>query len=238
VLSAISCVLPGRCVTCGRRTGGGSAGRQPQRGRARVQGHHRVDVRAAVARVLGAVRLVDRGVVGLDGFHEGDVALDAAGGTGVPRRWAKRRGARGLCPIRRRRCTTLASRHRPARRTLCGGPLDHFRSIAGRGNRVDLGDQRAASAPVGRWLKPRRCAGCCPGPVLRSGILVWVDICPSCGAALTGRTLVRSTPGDRATRCGGTELRRCSSCRRVASRRNVRVEGWTDAGLEPSYLDT
>src|SRR2546423_9060433 len=59
------------------------AGRDPQRRGGRLWADHRVDVGAAEARVLAAVRPVDRGIevgpVGVGGLVEGDVAFDAAG---------------------------------------------------------------------------------------------------------------------------------------------------------------
>src|SRR5437763_13421293 len=59
------------------------AGRDPQRCGGRLWADHRVDVGAAEARVLAAVRPVDRGVevgpVGVGRLVEGDVAFDAAG---------------------------------------------------------------------------------------------------------------------------------------------------------------
>lgn len=64
-----------------------------------------------------------------------------------------------------------------------------------------------------------------------------MDICPSCGSALTGRTLGWSTPADRAIGSAGVELRRCASCRRLAQRGKNTSDGWTDAGLDPSIDD-
>ncbi|MFG3255420.1 hypothetical protein [Streptomyces sp. NPDC048172] len=67
-----------------------------------------------------------------------------------------------------------------------------------------------------------------------------MDICPSCGAELTGRTLQESSPAEppevgRRTR---RELRRCGSCRHLA----WRAEGarhasqpWSDGGVDPDY---
>jgi hypothetical protein len=49
------------------------------------------------------------------------------------------------------------------------------------------------------------------------------DVCPSCGAVLTGRTLGRSTP-----------QRPCGSCRRLAQRTKGGLNGCVDAGLDPS----
>lgn len=60
------------------------------------------------------------------------------------------------------------------------------------------------------------------------------DVCPFCGSALTGRTLGRSTPGDRACGSPGVELRRCGSCRHLALRTKGGSNEWVDAGLDPS----
>src|SRR6266536_1224669 len=83
VSSAMSVVLSvtrsAMCVWGHRRTGGESAGSQPQRCRGRVRADHRVDVGAAVAGVLAPVGLVDRSLVGVGGLFEGDVALDTPG---------------------------------------------------------------------------------------------------------------------------------------------------------------
>jgi hypothetical protein len=60
------------------------------------------------------------------------------------------------------------------------------------------------------------------------------DVCPSCGAVLTGRTLGRSMPRDRAGGLAGVELRRCGSCRRLAQRAKGGSNEWVDAGLDAS----
>jgi hypothetical protein len=52
---------------------------EPECCRGGVRVDHRLNVRVAVAAVLGAVHLVDRGMDAVVGFGEGDVAFDAAG---------------------------------------------------------------------------------------------------------------------------------------------------------------
>ena len=66
----------GRASKCGPRI---SLGQKLQRRCARLGAHHRVDERAVVAGVLGPVRLVDRGLVGVFGFGERDVAGELTG---------------------------------------------------------------------------------------------------------------------------------------------------------------
>ena len=63
-----------------------------------------------------------------------------------------------------------------------------------------------------------------------------MDICPSCGVELIGRTLSQSLPGEhpRLRRRPTQALRRCPSCRRLAVRAEGLSETWTDGGIDPS----
>lgn len=63
-----------------------------------------------------------------------------------------------------------------------------------------------------------------------------MDLCPSCGENLAARSLRQTLPGEHARhhRRHVRELRRCSSCRRLAWR-DVGADGsWNDAGTDPS----
>jgi hypothetical protein len=61
-----------------------------------------------------------------------------------------------------------------------------------------------------------------------------MDICPSCGGELAGRTLPQALPA-RPGRLPMRELRRCGSCRRLAWRPKGSSQPWEDGGLDPSY---
>ena len=56
-----------------------SAGNELQRCGGRFGRHHRIDVRSAMARILGAIGVVDGAGVGVTRFLESHVSLHAAG---------------------------------------------------------------------------------------------------------------------------------------------------------------
>jgi hypothetical protein len=64
-----------------------------------------------------------------------------------------------------------------------------------------------------------------------------MDICPSCGEGLTGRTLSQAPPDEHARlrRPPMREVRRCASCGRLAWRPKGSSLPWDDGGVDPSY---
>ncbi|WP_330270292.1 hypothetical protein OG205_23760 [Lentzea sp. NBC_00516] len=64
-----------------------------------------------------------------------------------------------------------------------------------------------------------------------------MDLCPSCSAPLTGRTVRQASPEDplRARRKDIRELRRCGHCGHVAWRHEGGTGPWSDGGSLPEH---